>query len=100
PPTDSHPLSLHDALPIYAELSTDLPHVVRPQGGFRPAQVMDGQPHRQLALKDRLELDLMIRRRPSRRPARVGEDHLGLLAQLAQDRKSTRLNSSHGSISY
>src|SRR3712207_7438649 len=70
-PTEIYTLSLHDALPIY-------PRVLRVPGE-------DQRP----ALQFQLGPDRQHHRRP-------GEQALGLV----EDRKSTRLNSSHANISY
>src|SRR3712207_4784904 len=75
--TEIYTLSLHDALPIWRQQG--LPR--RGPRGPRPARRgRDGQGHR----RQRPRL-----RAVRRRPARVRED-----------RKSTRLNSSHANISY
>src|SRR5690606_41339567 len=74
PPTTAiHTLSLHDALPIYAAL---LPPGRMPQGRHR------------------------ARRHGQRTAALPDPDARGLQRALRQDRKSTRLNSSHVKISY
>src|SRR2546422_8934268 len=70
--TEIYTLSLHDALPIY------LHHFRRRDGQERPE---DGIPF----------VDLVFER--------IGEHHT-LLREHPPDRKSTRLNSSHGYISY
>src|SRR5207245_8936254 len=77
PPTPSYTLSLHDALPIY--LIT-----------------VAGQP---LAGSEAEREDLMQRHLDSAITQRLLE-HEGLPIEFTGDRKSTRLNSSHGSISY
>src|SRR5690348_17884577 len=77
PTTDIYTLSLHDALPILLRLTARL--ALAWSGAFG-----------RLATDLSLELD------------KVGE-HVGLAAQIVgdhRDRKSTRLNSSHPSISY
>src|SRR5207249_10033610 len=80
PTTESYPLSLHDALPISARAGGDAArrgtgeeHVEVVPAGGRAAE-----------------------RDAGREPRDVGER----LLDLRQDRKSTRLNSSHVSISY
>src|SRR5207245_3368027 len=57
----------------------------------------------ELTLFDRLWLNGMVRlarQQPGTRARRVGPQSTLLLPHAALDRKSTRLNSSHGSISY
>src|SRR3712207_9076998 len=76
--TEIYTLSLHDALPIYVPrtgggFGGDVP--ARLRRGVRRPELRDGQPH-QRQLAD------------------------GLRRHDAQDRKSTRLNSSHANISY
>src|SRR5438128_9201835 len=76
------PLSLHDALPIYEALG--LPRPWDQQWSLRIQQVLAYE-------TDVLEYPDIFE------GSRVME---GLVAELLEDRKSTRLNSSHGSISY
>src|SRR3712207_8733408 len=77
--TEIYTPSLHDAPPIYAARNpTTAPEELHPAP----------EP-----LQDRVEP-----RHPVRRPARAR--HLVPLAREEQDRKSTRLNSSHANISY
>src|SRR5205807_10157596 len=82
-PTYIYTLSLHDALPI----ST----------GWRPQDIL-GQKHDPLPARQRLFAD----RRPGDRVVRAEFDRLRRPAGLdgVEDRKSTRLNSSHLVISY
>src|SRR5207253_10347516 len=76
PPTDTYTLSLHDALPIlpWEELGDAL-RVVRP----RPARLAAFEPD------------------PPQQPRSLRLDGE---QQVLEDRKSTRLNSSHVAISY
>src|SRR2546429_9305693 len=74
--TEIYTLSLHDALPIFAPL-----HAVENDPGGMDGHVGEG------------------RRDPQRHGAR-GIGARDPLRQPRQDRKSTRLNSSHGYISY
>src|SRR5690348_18395391 len=71
PPTEIYTLSLHDALPIYVRL---VPHLEVPAGYLVDAVTRD-------------------------QVAGEGGDHRVPLG-VVLDRKSTRLNSSHPSISY
>src|SRR2546429_4234577 len=78
-PTEIYTLSLHDALPIFRPAGAARPDradTERPVGHRRPTEGQGRHQRRQL-------------RRVHRRGGRRG-----------QDRKSTRLNSSHGYISY
>src|SRR5207249_9263668 len=95
PPPATYTLSLHDALPIY------LRHM-RQLWRRDPARTAGGQ-----ALGIALHrLQAESRRRVSeplrQQEVRVGSatDALTPLSRATQDRKSTRLNSSHVSISY
>src|SRR3712207_8433904 len=83
--TEIYTLSLHDALPIYLERVLQAPE----------------------ALRDRGELEAVghvLRLEPGRPDAEDGpaaRDHVDRGGDLGhQDRKSTRLNSSHANISY
>src|SRR5207245_3783492 len=90
-------LSLHDALPILVGHS-NLATVAKSQlerAGFKvDLQAMDWQ--------------TLVTRRTKKDPPQAGGWHafftssaaLSIADPVAQDRKSTRLNSSHGSISY
>src|SRR5699024_12324905 len=79
PPTDTSPLSLHDALPIYAQLRKEFRLFLRLHlGNFLLNGRGDHQHFRMLCLGNGLH------------PVQAGN----------LDRKSTRLNSSHVSISY
>src|SRR5207245_11617131 len=95
--THTPPLSLHDALPISKQ----------PFSWFRDFR--GERRHRYDAVVRALlvEDDATIAEFVARglREAGFAVDHFadgeaGLIAALDQDRKSTRLNSSHGSISY
>src|SRR5207245_5910523 len=96
PPPAIYPLSLHDALPIWPERE-------RAARRRREVDPMLAQPSR-FVLGARAPADLVRRRGIGRlaEPAclRVGK-RVGVGdVWLDVDRKSTRLNSSHGSISY
>src|SRR5207253_10748307 len=91
-PPDIYPLSLHDALPICAE--RDVPE---PEIGMHFLEERHG------------EVPAVLRPGIERARGRAGDPELGRETQLArnagrrpppQDRKSTRLNSSHVAISY
>src|SRR5207245_8717999 len=79
------PLSLHDSLPIYWLRG-------EPRDG-RAAEMLDAPD--EVGRQARLQMLLLSTERL--RPPRVVRRDRN---PLAQDRKSTRLNSSHGSISY
>src|SRR2546429_6572748 len=72
--TEIYTLSLHDALPISCELGADLEHMVA-------EAVARAQQQHGLVLE-------------------IAGGDMVLLGQRMGDRKSTRLNSSHGYISY
>src|SRR5207245_5885405 len=89
-PPQIYSLSLHDALPIFLSLKTEQEEssctrtegeavIVRPLDGDRAAAVLNVE-------RERLRVD-----------GAVGSDGN---RRIGGDRKSTRLNSSHGSISY
>src|SRR3712207_7374879 len=83
--TEIYTLSLHDALPIFADQFLDFPYeLVEGQGGGR----------RRVDLDDGLLAGGGLADGDEARDGRV-EDEL-----LREDRKSTRLNSSHANISY
>src|SRR5438876_8934112 len=77
PPTAIYTLSLHDALPIC--MTPASPDIWSPS--FRKVRLTDCRPH---ATRQRMALPCAIL----------------AATQLTVDRKSTRLNSSHPSISY
>src|SRR5207245_11065816 len=96
---DIYTLSLHDALPISKRIGSRNPAVpkVAPSLVNSPCSRRGGQP---LNVKSKLALPWRLRsaatpgrnaRYQARKSARPSH---------AEDRKSTRLNSSHGSISY
>src|SRR5699024_12835637 len=89
-PTEFLPLSLHDALPICLVY-----YVVR--GALRHRSFGDGRHMSTESCQAREKLALALERLE-----REGEDvsRPGFRSALAADRKSTRLNSSHVSISY
>src|SRR5207245_7482810 len=86
PPTQSYPLSLHDALPIF--------------GVQRRKRSLS---QRGQLCTDRSQPRVEVEHAEIRRP--VGRDAAARIRPrirraVERDRKSTRLNSSHGSISY
>src|SRR5699024_11711768 len=93
-PTDPFTLSLHDALPIY-------PAAVRAHGTAYLLSLPGCRAHPPDAARP-------SRRYPNHAPApdsRTAQEwgkgrNLGCCSRIATDRKSTRLNSSHVSISY
>src|SRR5690606_41964347 len=88
PPTAIYTLSLHDALPIYADVDSAQP---------QPAQ---GRPLRRLGPLAGVEVDEAVQVLAGENPARHPEERFQALQGKGQDRKSTRLNSSHVKISY
>src|SRR5207245_11544637 len=84
PTTHIYTLSLHDALPIYAHLRSVLSQRIHDQPKQQALRIRSLLGHWQHKLKVEATQD------PSGKVA----------AQPITDRKSTRLNSSHGSISY
>src|SRR5690606_39443049 len=90
PPTPAtHTLSLHDALPIYPDVPLGDAHTATDGGAARRA-------HRGIGRRCSHGLQHGIARsaEPGGTPAGGGA------AALGEDRKSTRLNSSHVKISY
>src|SRR5207249_12335967 len=94
--SDSSPLSLHDALPIWFELndSSAVPHEL--------GRTLNGCNNGSSGLRDVADPLEYDRPRPlaSRNEARGGCTWPGAKNRSQLDRKSTRLNSSHVSISY
>src|SRR5699024_12641681 len=94
PPPDTSPLSLHDALPIYAYAAA---------GNFKVGLAP-------FAFSDKEPIETILTASPSWWSIYNGSEHIeeakAFLAWCASDeaqkidRKSTRLNSSHVSISY
>src|SRR5207245_7393254 len=99
-PSHTYPPSLHDALPIfiYSDLNAILlGEVVRRVGG-EPLDVFVAR-----EVFAPLDLHQTMFRPPSRLRPRIAPTGVWRghpVAGTVQDRKSTRLNSSHGSISY
>src|SRR5207249_10802018 len=88
-----HPLSLHDALPIYLAVAAELSgavHSDRAGAGRNAARVVGQQ---------RAAIDDRSAGVGATRGGRRGEGQRAGVCRR-QDRKSTRLNSSHVSISY
>src|SRR5207249_5951967 len=88
PPTQLCTLSLHDALPIWTLVNRVWQRLFG-RGLVENADEMDGEPWSP-ALLDWLASDFVEH----------GYDIKRLIATIVIDRKSTRLNSSHVSISY
>src|SRR5207253_6651424 len=91
--TDLSTLSLHDALPIYGEL----------RGARREPARRTGAPPDQAGQESRRQCgqqDPCAAERCARDPAEALDEGGRAERLLAQDRKSTRLNSSHVAISY
>src|SRR5207245_9762222 len=89
--------SLHDALPIYGDPASDARRAPLPAAGGAG----DRGHHAPLRAQPRPPHPPSLRARA--RPERGGDDAVPRAAEDLQrglDRKSTRLNSSHGSISY
>src|SRR5205085_10942349 len=87
-PTDIYTLSLHDALPISCSATLPLPNCQRTSTGQRPIIPSNNPPDASGLPADRESMHIA----PTRRAQGA--------ATLTQDRKSTRLNSSHSQISY
>src|SRR5205809_6131419 len=83
PTTEIYTLSLHDALPIYRAAEDDRTRQLE--------RFPDGANLRDVV--DSLEFVLA-------QPPLVGRIRSAVIRQVERDRKSTRLNSSHGYISY
>src|SRR5207245_8691427 len=95
PPTQSYPLSLHDALPIF-----DCMHTwVRDDWVAGSTSCADWTAVAGIFSRDGIgrSVGLLVRDCYTRAQRLLRELAVG---QPAGDRKSTRLNSSHGSISY
>src|SRR5206468_8182381 len=100
PTTHSPPLSLHDALPILASNGIDKPVL----NAFRMFAKMRGR-RLAVASDSAAPLEDIVRRGVSTKPdvsalASLDGNKLSVLVWHYQDRKSTRLNSSHDQISY
>src|SRR5699024_12485029 len=89
-PTEPYPLSLHDALPILRRVLRALRHADRD----RPGGPLASQRLLAEAIRHRTNLTVS----GASGPLVAALDDVRALADL--DRKSTRLNSSHVSISY
>src|SRR5207247_11107112 len=87
PPPSPYPLSLHDALPIYGKLDDQAPiadvYLLLEHGNPKSARVYPEGHH--------------MGRTPGQHPDEIANTIVGW---LKEDRKSTRLNSSHEWISY
>src|SRR5207248_4850666 len=96
PPTAIYPLSLHDALPIYV-LRDDRHDVARIGGDedvIEPERPGDALGHGRDRHHDEVVLIL------AGGGDALGREHADDAAGQVLDRKSTRLNSSHRTISY
>src|SRR5205807_9726170 len=95
-----HPLSLHDALPIYDALNTSL----RVEHMLTHTQMLRSEFQRSHTTADNLgvgDFDLPERAYSQTRDENVFRASLsGSMRKSLLDRKSTRLNSSHLVISY
>src|SRR5207249_12026995 len=96
PPTSLHTLSLHDALPIYAQDQSTFGRLTL-QGAVRydgaSGQFLDQQILPERWIPNGLSL-------PAQDGVKGYRDLTPRLGASYEDRKSTRLNSSHVSISY
>src|SRR5690606_41508457 len=92
PLTDST-LSLHDALPIFEPGRID-EHPIRTVDPLAPVD------HRLVLAAITARVEVAVRAHDRRRDARRLHEGTQSLLELATDRKSTRLNSSHVKISY
>src|SRR5206468_10490317 len=99
PPPDLSPLSLHDALPISSGRRADLgqPLHAAPARLFRPERAPPDAPHPD---QGRSAARLNSRMSVQVGPRRISETRPKLAIERVEDRKSTRLNSSHDQISY
>src|SRR5690606_41708065 len=98
PASDCHPVSLHDALPICPQIATG---PLRCE--YAEAEVVEAAhdrcDRRLVAIVHRHAHGTGAGHGPARGDLRLREGHPERLVE-AQDRKSTRLNSSHVKISY
>src|SRR5207245_8860937 len=96
PSTDPSPLSLHDALPISAVVAVARRMTAYVDRPARPCVQIGARLVRRIVAPRKPAL---LQRRGGQLPFRLGgKAPSGPAAK--RDRKSTRLNSSHGSISY
>src|SRR5206468_12912092 len=97
-PTQTHTLSLHDALPILATFTPDHPRLVELKAQIREAhQRMD----REITnVVRKIESDFGAARAKEEALQAEVERQQQAALNMKEDRKSTRLNSSHDQISY
>src|SRR5207245_9580738 len=100
PPTDIYSLSLHDALPIYQGTGQHVDVAARRPGFPLAIAGPAGASHWRGRLSQRSSSVHMIVGPGRLEPEHAVADAPPPEATGARDRKSTRLNSSHGSISY
>src|SRR5207249_12275810 len=99
PTTDTHPLSLHDALPIFENTMSG--PFAAPVIPLRPRLGRElGQHVLRLAIPCQHPLETGVQRLRDIRPLFETRKQHRRRLDSGQDRKSTRLNSSHVSISY
>src|SRR5206468_12212155 len=95
-PTETYTLSLHDALPI-----SYLPHPPFLQHDLVQRILDDPLRPSSFQLRDQVADRALFNNRVHRDPLLVAQTRVrGPLQRGKQDRKSTRLNSSHDQISY
>src|SRR5690606_41031154 len=95
--TDRYPLSLHDALPIWHARRRRALEPDEQQAEVPPPLVQVLEVHQAPPAHDRHPVGHLL----DLREDVAGEDHrLAARPGLGEDRKSTRLNSSHVKISY
>src|SRR5205807_5839228 len=100
PSTHLSSLSLHDALPICLQLFDRVLVTIHDRRGFRQALAFEESQHDHLPLFGRQSSQPMLDLIQRNLLLDSAEDRAGLEQQVALDRKSTRLNSSHLVISY
>src|SRR5207245_9503070 len=98
-PPDTHPLSLHDALPISGDGAEAAGHALVVPFGGRWSYVAF-QARQKLALVFIPVLLLIVQKEFQRMLPESMKNWQAVVSIAGRDRKSTRLNSSHGSISY
>src|SRR5206468_8617259 len=94
--TELHTPSLHDALPIFRSKSIDLPLALSHGTGLPRRHYPRGQPSPRVGAAQLIELRLQWVVADEGDPRSVPTS----IELHGEDRKSTRLNSSHDQISY
>src|SRR5207245_7874292 len=99
PPNKTQHPPLHDALPLFARASENRARQSAKRSHAKPRKVeqVNGCVRRANELDGRIAITGPARRRSFYFAIGIARDPA---AARSQDRKSTRLNSSHGSISY